>query len=155
MTARVQWPSSLVVQEKLQIFKDFRVIIINEEIVLTYLRFNTSSHWRPTSTSYGSKVEFGTFPKQWEKSILETYKKLNVRCAAFDVAWRDDDFSSEPLILEVSTFFQPNPPLPTSLLNKNVVYGKWKSDFRLFSSYEFEFLKILNNQILLIVDAII
>jgi hypothetical protein len=32
--------------------------------------------------------------------------------AGIDLMWPDDDLSSSPLILELSPYFQPNPPKP-------------------------------------------
>ena len=44
--------------------------------------------------------------------------------AAFDLIWPDDDLRREPLVLEVSPYFQPNPPKPARY--RDWTYKKYK-----------------------------
>lgn len=124
----------IIVQKLLNIRRDLRVIIVGNEIVLHYWRINLSSEWKPTSTGQGNKVDFGNFPEIWRSWILESFKKLNIRTGAFDIAWEDDNLDTEPYILEVSPFYQPNP----APLNDNdlLYYGNWKKSVRIFNSYQ-------------------
>ena len=124
----------VVIQKLLNIRRDLRVIIVGSEIVLHYWRINLSSEWKPTTTGQGSKVDFNNFPEFWRSWILEQYAKLNIRTGAFDIAWENDDLNSEPFILEVSPFYQPNPEPKNNfdLIN----YGKWKKSIRLLNSYQ-------------------
>jgi hypothetical protein len=103
--------------------KDLRVILVGSEIILYYWRINNQQEWLPTSTGYGSSVDFDFFPEKWRNYIIDSFKKLEVRTGAFDICWEKDDLETNPLILEVSTLYQPNPrPKSLGLIN----YGKWK-----------------------------
>lgn len=125
---------NVIVQKLLNIRRDLRVIFVNEEIVLHYWRINLSSEWKPTSTGHGSRVDFDSFPEEWREFILSTFKKLKIRTGAFDLAWDCDDMSNEPYVLEVSTFYQPNPiPLEQYDLEN---YGDWKKSVRISNSYQ-------------------
>lgn len=47
----------------------------------------------------------------------------------------DDDLDTEPYILEVSPFYQPNPkPYKNMVIN----YGDWKKTVSIQNSYQFE-----------------
>ena len=39
-------------------------------------------------------------------------RELDVRTAGFDLMWVDDDVEGEPLVLEFSPLYEPNPPKP-------------------------------------------
>lgn len=125
---------NLIIQELLNMRRDLRVILVDEEIVLHYWRINLSDDWKPTSTGYGSRVDFDFFPDDWKDWIVGQFKKLNIRTGAFDIAWQNDDLTTEPYILEVSTFYQPNPK-PKSIKDLNS-YGNWKKSVRIFDSYQ-------------------
>jgi hypothetical protein len=114
----------IIVQRIVKMTRDLRVTIIGEEIVVAYWRINQEKEWRPTSTSKGSSVDFGNFPEKWRAYFIEVTKKLNLRSAAYDVCWENDDTETMPVILEVSPYFQPNAPLPTHL--SHVPYRKYK-----------------------------
>jgi hypothetical protein len=119
--------SKLIFQELLNIKRDLRVILVGNEIVLHYWRINLADEWRPTSTGYGSKVDFVSFPEKWRDYIISAFKKLNLDTGAFDIAWENDDINTEPYILEVSPFYQPN-PIPKFDLDE-INYGEWKKSF--------------------------
>ena len=124
----------IILQNLLNIRRDLRVILVGEEIVLHYWRINLSEEWKPTSTSYGSNVDFDNFPEQWKSWIIESFVKLKLRTGAFDIAWENDDLSTEPYILEVSPFYQPNPRPKSKDDLEN--YGQWKKSTRLHNSYQ-------------------
>lgn len=101
--------AEFIVQEWIDMRSDLRLIYIGDELVLHYWRINNEETWRPTSTSFGSSVDFANLPEKWMPFIFEQYKKLNMMTGAFDITWRNDDLSTEPLILEVSPSYMPNP----------------------------------------------
>lgn len=125
--------SMIIVQKRLNMKKDLRVICAGHEVVWHYWRINLSNEWKPTSTGHGSKVDFENFPEQWRPWILEQFNKLNLRCGAFDIAWENDDLNTEPLILEVSPSYSPNPmPANSSWLPRYGMYKKkllWKDSY--------------------------
>ena len=113
-----------VVQQLINMTKDLRVTIIGDEVVLAYWRINPGKEWRPTSTTHGSSVDFGNFPEQWKSYFIEITKRMNLSAGAYDVCWQNDDVNTQPMILEVSPSFQPNPTLPAHLLH--VPYKDYK-----------------------------
>jgi hypothetical protein len=131
----------VILQELLNIRRDLRVILVDDEIVLHYWRVNLSKEWKPTSTGHGSKVDFVFFPEQWRQWIIDSFKKLEIKTGAFDIAWQDDDLNTEPYILEVSPFYQPNPrPLRDyNLMN----YGKWKKSIQVRDSYQLGMVNVI------------
>ncbi|MEO9872931.1 MAG: hypothetical protein ABJF63_20780, partial [Ekhidna sp.] len=114
----------IILQKLINMRRDLRVILVGDEIVLHYWRINKSKDWKPTATGYGSEVDFVMFPEKWRHYIIEVFKKLNLVTGAFDITWENDDLESEPLILEVSPNYQPNPVVDVSKLK--VPYGEFK-----------------------------
>ena len=130
--------NAIIIQELINMRKDFRLIFVGAEIVLHYWRENPSEEWKPTSTMYGSKVDFTFFPEKWRALLCSINEKLNLSAAAYDVAWNDDNLENCPLILEVSPYFSPNPPINLPL---NVTYGKYKKKLLLKNSWDSLLLK--------------
>lgn len=130
---------NIIVQELINMRRDLRVILVNEDIVLHYWRINMESDWKPTSTSYGSKVDFEFFPEQWRAHLIATFKSLGLTTGAFDITWENDDLSKEPLYLEVSPFYQPNPPI----ILRNKAYAFYKHSFSLFNSWDTKYVDIV------------
>ena len=56
----------------------------------------------------------------------DVLRELGVRTAGFDFMWRDDDVDGQPLILEFSPLYQPNPPKPRRYDDWS--YKRYKSD---------------------------
>jgi hypothetical protein len=130
-----------ICQELLNIRRDLRVIIVGDVIVHFYWRINLSKEWRPTATSFGSEVDFINFPNMWKDWIIKTFRKLGLSSGAFDIAWQNDDLTTEPYILEVSPLFQPNPKPVFDI--STVDYGKWKKSLSFTNSYQIEFTKLV------------
>jgi hypothetical protein len=130
-----------LVQLLINMRKDLRVIIVGEEIVLHYWRINQSKEWKPTSTGHGSKVDFITFPNQWREKIVNVLKTLELRTGAFDVTWQNDDLDTEPIILEVSPSYMPNPPVPEKW--KDIPYSEFKKKLSIKNSYRNEYFNIV------------
>lgn len=118
---------SVLVQRRVNMTKDLRVIATPKEVVSSYWRINDTNEWRPTSTRRGSSVDFHSFPEQWRAYFLEVVKTLDLSAAAFDITWQDDDLSTEPLILEVSPSFSPNPEPPDDKFLEHYYMYKKKS----------------------------
>jgi len=134
--------SEFIIQELIPMRKDLRVIIVKNEIVSYYWRINKSDSWKPTSTSYGSDVDFNNFPSTWKDLIINNINKLNLTVGAFDMTWYNDDISTEPYFLEVSPVFQPNPKIGYI---ENTPYASYKSSFKLFNSWEKNYTNIIFN----------
>jgi hypothetical protein len=130
---------TVIKQELINMRKDLRVILVGNEIVHHYWRINKSKEWKPTSTSFGSDVDFENFPEQWRTHILETFKILNITTGAFDITWQNDDLNNLPLYLEVSPVFQPNPKI--ELQGKEYAY--YKKSFSPFNSYDNKFVDLI------------
>jgi biotin carboxylase len=114
----------VLVQELLDMRRDLRAIVIGDQVALHYWRINLQDEWRPTATGHGSRVDFVHFPEQWRADIVATLRTCGLQQGAFDIAWRGDDLTTEPIYLEVSPQFQPTPPVAEGELDMN--YGAWK-----------------------------
>jgi hypothetical protein len=131
----------IIVQELLNMRKDLRVIFVKDEIVLHYWRINLKDEWMPTSTSYGSKVDFKYFPEHWRQDITNTFRSLDITTGAFDITWQNDDLSTKPIYLEVSPFYQPNPEMDT----KGKAYAYYKQHFNFFNSWDAKYVDLVFN----------
>ncbi len=126
--------NKLIVQRLLNMRSDLRVILTGDKVIWHYWRRNLSEDWKPTSTGNGGGVDFGNFPEQWRDWIVDQFRILGITTGAFDIAWDDDDLSTEPYILEVSPFYQPN-PIPSR--SENLIgYGRWKKSISLSDNYQ-------------------
>lgn len=133
----------IILQKLLNIRRDLRVILVGEEIVWFYWRINPAKEWKPTATSRGSFLDFNNFPERWREWILSQFRKTGLTTGAFDIAWENDDIDTEPYILEVSPYYQPNPPMPFNVNNEKISYSKWKKSLPLRHSYHAEFIKLV------------
>ena len=131
----------LIAQELLNMRRDLRVILVGDKIVHHYWRVNRSDKWRPTASSFGNDVDFGSFPEQWREFIIDQFKQFKITTGAFDIAWQDDDMSTPPLILEVSPNYQPNPTIDLS--NTKLSYAQYKNKLLLKNSYYNKFIDIV------------
>ncbi len=117
----------ILAQQIVKMTRDIRVTIVGNEVIFAYWRINHDKEWRPTSTSRGSSVDFGNFPEKWRNYFIEITQKMELSSAAYDVCWENDDVQTEPMILEVSPSFQPNPSLPEHL--STIPYKDYKTIF--------------------------
>jgi glutathione synthase/RimK-type ligase-like ATP-grasp enzyme len=99
--------------------QDLRVTLVGGAIIpsASYWRRKraaalSSGVWTSTATTYDSLVDHAAIPPSVHTFVAECLEKLDLRMAAFDLIWEDDDVKREPLVLEVSPYFQPNPPKP-------------------------------------------
>ena len=127
-----------ICQEFLNITFDLRVIMTCGRVESFYWRKSNvkNGKWRPTSTSHGSRVDFYDLPKSAEKLCSEIYQKLNVFTFGADICWKNDDLSTEPIVLEFSPTYQPNPN-PKGLLSTDI-YHQFKKNTVFLYEEQFE-----------------
>jgi hypothetical protein len=130
---------TVIKQELINMRKDLRVILVGNEIVHFYWRVNKSAEWKPTSTSYGSDVDFVFFPENWRSHIIETFQKLGLASGAFDITWRNDDLDGVPFYLEVSPVYQPNPRIDL----RGKPYASYKKGLSPFNEYDNNFVDLI------------
>jgi hypothetical protein len=71
-----------------------------------------AERWTTTASKYGSMIQHEAIPDAIVPIIARYLKVLNIRLAGIDLMWVDDDVSRDPLVLELSPYFQPNPAKP-------------------------------------------
>lgn len=111
---------SLILQEVVRgASRDMRVTMVGQRLIesATYWRVKSaealaSPGWTTTATGNNSVVLHRDIPPFIEGWAAEILRKLGIRTAGIDVIWADDDLSRDPVILELSPYFQPNPPKP-------------------------------------------
>lgn len=111
---------TLIVQELVRgATRDMRMTVAGSAAIetATYWRIKgeeqlKAPRWTPTATSYGTLVEHGGVPADLEALVAGWVSRLGIRTAGVDLIWRDDDLSQDPLMLELSPYYQPNPPKP-------------------------------------------
>jgi hypothetical protein len=100
--------------------RDLRLTMVGDRIIesATYWRTKTSEalskpEWTTTATTHNSLVEHGNIPEPVVSFAATLLRKLGIRTAGIDLIWADDDVSGAPLVLELSPYYQPNPPKPS------------------------------------------
>jgi ATP-grasp domain-containing protein len=115
------WPrESLIMQEVVPgATKDLRLTMIGDQMIrsATFWRKKSpdalsKSRWTTTASKYGSAIEHENIPEEVVPVVAGYLRRLGLRKAGIDLMWVDDDVSRSPLVLEVSPYFQPNPPKP-------------------------------------------
>jgi hypothetical protein len=125
------------VQEKINMTRDIRVIIINNELVLHYWRINNSQEWKVTSTSSGSSVDFDYIPTGLKEFTIKLTQDLNLTSAAYDITFKDDKVENAPIVLEVSPAFMPNPKPRSNF--KNITYDAYKKKLFIYPNYSSDY----------------
>jgi glutathione synthase/RimK-type ligase-like ATP-grasp enzyme len=111
---------SLIMQELVDgATKDLRLTMVGDQMIhsATFWRRKSpealaSRDWTTTASKYGSSIEHRDIPESVVGLVASYLRKLGLRVAGVDLMWVDDDVTREPLVLEVSPYFQPNPPKP-------------------------------------------
>jgi glutathione synthase/RimK-type ligase-like ATP-grasp enzyme len=111
---------SLIMQEVVRgATRDLRLTIVGNSQIdsATYWRTKSrealsAAEWTTTATTYDSLVEHGNIPGSALPFVAGHLRALGVRTAGVDLMWADDDVTRDPLILEFSPYYQPNPPKP-------------------------------------------
>ncbi|MBS1976050.1 MAG: hypothetical protein JST46_01690 [Bacteroidetes bacterium] len=131
----------LLIQELIDMRKDLRITVVGSKICHHYWRINLQNDWRPTATGFGSKVDFEFLPDYLPQWISSITAKLDLTTAGFDLTWQHDDISGEPIVLEVSPFYQPNPPVDLGKLP--YTYGAYKKKLLIRNSWDKRFVDIV------------
>jgi hypothetical protein len=99
--------------------KDLRLTMVGDQMIrsATFWRKKSpravsSGRWTTTASKYGSSIEHENIPEHVVPVVADYLRRLGMRTAGIDLMWVDDDVSRSPLVLEVSPYFQPNPPKP-------------------------------------------
>jgi hypothetical protein len=123
---------SLVMQEIVSgATRDLRLTMVGDRVIAgaTYWRTKSADGggdgaWTTTATTYNSSVEHEEPPAGAVALAADVLDKLNVRTAGIDLMWANDDATGTPLILELSPYYQPNPPKPDRY--RDWSYRDWK-----------------------------
>lgn len=135
--------SDFLVQKRLNMSFDIRIVVNNGEVVYHYWRINPdASVWHPTSTSRGSALSYKPLPEGLTDYIKDISQKLNLKYCAYDVAYENDDTTSQPLILEVSSHYQMNP-----VNNTDKAYRDYKKSLFISKPYWKEYIDITINEL--------
>jgi hypothetical protein len=111
---------SLIMQEVVPgATKDLRLTMVGNRMIrrATFWRVKTqqsqpAERWTTTASKYGSLIQHDAIPDAIVPVIARYLQMLNIRLAGIDLMWVDDDVSRDPLVLELSPYFQPNPQKP-------------------------------------------
>jgi glutathione synthase/RimK-type ligase-like ATP-grasp enzyme len=111
---------SLIMQEVVcGATKDLRLTMVGDQMIrsATFWRAKESDalsrpEWTTTASKYGATIEHRNIPEHVVPIVAGYVRRLRMRTAGIDLMWVDDDVSRPPLVLEVSPYFQPNPPKP-------------------------------------------
>jgi glutathione synthase/RimK-type ligase-like ATP-grasp enzyme len=101
--------NNLIFQKLINMRSDIRVVVVDDQVVNHYWRKNPFDEWRPTSTNFGSYLDFSDLPKNVIDASILNLKKLGLNIGAYDITFENDDINSNPIFLEVSPLFSLNP----------------------------------------------
>lgn len=132
---------SLIMQELVKgATRDLRVTLVGERLIesATYWRTKSAealskSEWTTTATTFNSLVDHSGIPDSVLPFVVRYMSKLGIRTAGIDLMWIDDDLSRDPLILEFSPYYQPNPPKPARY--HDVSYKQFKTNWAAKGGY--------------------
>jgi hypothetical protein len=120
--------------------RDMRVTIVGDRVIpsASYWRKKSSEalareEWTTTATTYNSVVDHGDVPESVEPFVADYMQKLGVRTAGIDLMWPNDDLSQDPVILEFSPYYQPNPPKPPRYAD--LTYKEFKTNWAAKEGY--------------------
>jgi glutathione synthase/RimK-type ligase-like ATP-grasp enzyme len=119
-TYRFRPTESLIVQEVVTgATRDLRLTMVGDAMVERASYWRTKSEtalsapgWTSTATTFESLVDHRDIPPSVVPLAASYLKALGVRTAGIDLMWVNDDLSAPPLFLELSPYYQPNPPKP-------------------------------------------
>jgi glutathione synthase/RimK-type ligase-like ATP-grasp enzyme len=132
--SKVDKPKNYLIQERINMKMDARIVILGFKYFDHYFRENLTETWHPTSTSKGSILKYYDLPMNVINYLEKISSDLNLRSAAFDVCWENNDLKNPPIVLEVSPAYLPNPKFNGSILYKNwkkIIFIKnpyWKAN---------------------------
>ena len=111
---------TLIMQEVVRgATKDLRLTMVGHKMIesASFWRIKStqgleSATWTTTASKYGSSIVHENIPESVVSWAAEYLRRLGIRTAGIDLMWVDDDVSRDPLVLELSPYYQPNPPKP-------------------------------------------
>jgi glutathione synthase/RimK-type ligase-like ATP-grasp enzyme len=111
---------SLIMQEEVEgATRDLRLTMVGDKAIKSTTYWRTKStealsraEWTTTATTYDSVVLHDDVPDSTVPMAAEWLRALGVRTAGIDLMWTGDDLSHSPVVLELSPYYQPNPPKP-------------------------------------------
>jgi hypothetical protein len=124
---------SLILQQVVPgAIRDLRLTMVGREPIAEASYWRTKNEdalrspvWTTTATTHNSLVEHGGIPPSVVTRAADWLERLGLRTAGLDLMWPDDDIGAEPLLLEVSPYYQPNPP--KSERYRALTYKQFKS----------------------------
>jgi hypothetical protein len=112
--------------------RDMRLTMVGSALIrsATYWRAkvpkaHSGAAWTSTATTYGSTVEHEGIPESVVPLAADYLGRLGLRTAGIDLIWTNDDVGRNPALLELSPYYQPNPPKPARYADWT--YKKYKS----------------------------
>lgn len=125
---------TLIMQEVVRgATRDLRLTLVGDQVIQSTTYWRTKSpealagaEWTTTATTYNSVVDHSAgIPDAAVTLMSNVLQRLKVRTAGIDLMWPNDDLTADPLILEFSPYYQPNPPKPPRY--DHLSYGAFKN----------------------------
>lgn len=142
---------AVILQEYIKISKDLRINYVSDQAICNYWRVKSEDSIS-TATWTNSNPDFFSVPTKGIEFAIEIGRKFNMPFGGIDMVWRNDNLDDEPLLLEISPIFEPNPIPPYPLNWKNFKYGIW-SQIPFMRKKTTRTWKILHHQIYMLVAA--
>ena len=70
--------NSLIFQKLVDMRLDIRVLVVGNQIMNHYWRKNPHDEWRPTSTNFGSYLDFSPLPDNVVNTSISYLKKIRI-----------------------------------------------------------------------------
>jgi hypothetical protein len=135
---------TLIMQEVVEgATKDLRVTMVGDKAIesATFWRKKrpealSSPAWTTTASKYDTLIEHDDIPSSAVSLAARYLRMLGLRTAGLDFIWVADDESRDPLVLELSPYYQPNPPKPERY--RDLTYREFKAREYAQEGYLFE-----------------
>jgi hypothetical protein len=121
----------LLIQRKISFTHEARITYIGDSIYHGYYRIKKDSTCVSGASNYGSIISFDFPLEDYKHWILTFISKTNFWMGGIDICWEDDDFKSEPYILEVSPIhdiIESYRDKPYTEFKKTIEYMKYKKE---------------------------
>ena len=120
-----------IIQRKINFTKEVRLTYIGNEIVHGYYRIKKSEQCVSGCSKFGSICSFDINLKKYQKFIDLFIKKTGFDMGGIDMAWENNDETSEPYAFEVSPIFDINPPPPSNFKDSYKLFKNSNLHYRL------------------------
>lgn len=113
-----------IIQKKIKFTKEARLSYVNDNIFHGYYRLKSSSDELSGATHFGSLTDFNINLQKYSNFVRNFIKKTNFYIGGIDICWENDNLDEEPYVMEVSHYYEINPPpLDGSLPYKQFKYS--------------------------------